>query len=387
MADRPSPRGERRRLLLSLGASLAILAVVVVAVVVLVRLAAPPPPAPVFTGPEAVQRERATHSLLIVLAVPFDLWSPQYAGPDPALVDPWYAAHPAEWFRGTLAPALRDYFRNLTYGRYTLGIDVAGWHRLPRPRRVPGQVSYADSRELEIRDVLEAAQREKTNPFSYDFVVVVDPTSPFDPRFQQDWNAAQGVASFHPWSYRAVNSVLTGVYYSGNGYEGDPLVLLLRGLAHELSHALDYRLHGRQELYDNLGDRWDVMGPLYGGNPPYSPPNERILLDSRLSPLGPFGQTVRLEPRENGPGRAREFSVGNDRFTLEHRRVCIPRSFDEDHPCVLLWHELGGPNQRGLEPGGHWDVPGEYPSYGLTVTVSSLEPAGANVSVTVRVAR
>ncbi|MBI4362822.1 MAG: hypothetical protein HY558_06565 [Euryarchaeota archaeon] len=314
--------------------------------------------------------------VLVVLASPSDLYEPSLGRPSPALVDPWYGDHGAEWFREVLAPRLTWYMDSLTYGRVKLEVETTGWLRLPLPLRSPGSISYMDSRDLWVQQALQAAEKRMTAPV--DVVVVVDPTSPYDPRFQDVWSRSPGYGWFQPQCRGAMACIVTGTFYGGNGYARDPEGVMVRILAHELAHYLDYRGRGRYTLLDNQGEEFSLMGRAYSGEPLLDPVNEERLLGSRPRSLGRARGEVTLEPRENGQGRSLRFAGDKD-YLLEYRLQQIPGA--EPRPAVLVWSLGQGAGGETLSLEHRFQGPGEAEVGGLRVRLASMGPGGARVSL------
>jgi len=330
----------------------------------------------------------ATHKVLIILGVPFDLWSDEANGPDPEQVSNWYSSNGVEWYRNTLAEEITSYYNRITYGRYVLSINVTDWYRLPFPRYIEGQKSYAEDRWLEVKHAVQAAEENYTVD-NYDFVVVIDPTSPYSYEFKDDWTQDAGGNSskatvwgwFKPNVYHSKGAVFTGTFYSGNGYFSEPLPVMTKIIAHEISHAIDYSKDGKYQLLDNQGDEYSLMGKAYGGEPPLAPYDEETLLGTDSRGLSSANASVLLEPRENGPGQAVKFYSGGKEYFVEYRLVEAPGFKQEEKPAVLVWSlsGVGVHNSATLENSFH--APGEFENSGVSIMVHDIGSATANVTI------
>ncbi|MBI4361717.1 MAG: hypothetical protein HY558_00935 [Euryarchaeota archaeon] len=294
--------------------------------------------------------------VLVVLAAPRDLATPR----GPVEVHPWHGENGARWYSGVLAPALERYVERVTYGRVALRVDVTPWLALPETRGV-----YAESRNLQMWRAVEAASQGR-GVSAYDVVVVLDPTSPYDANYSSDWDRAPGWGWFQPGCYQTpgekkrVDCIFTGTFYTGNGHVKSPGEVLVKILAHELAHALDFRANGRYTLLDNQGEEYSLMGRAYAGEPLLDPANEELLLGSRGTPAEE-GRGFRLEPRETGAGKFLTISGTRGHYYAEYRRELVEGLRGYSQPGLLLWSLQGdrlqldavvrGAGEHTLEPG------------------------------------
>lgn len=323
---------------------------------------APPSPLPSFAPRAPAQR------VLLVLAVPKDLWSEERQGPDPAKAGAWHAANGPEWFRDVLAPGLRDYLLRVTYGLVPLDIEVTEWLPLPKARGEDAPLSYVGERLFELRDALREA-RKAYRIESYDIVAVVDPTSPA--ALPGEWADAWG--RFYPNAEPGLHAVVTGVFHTGTRSERDPAVATARILAHEILHAVDYGRDGRHDLLDNTGSNFCLHGPPTGGEPWLCPFNEAALLGVGPRTAGPGAHT--LAPVEERAGSGLRVPSGAAEVFLEYRLTANPKVAGQEGPAVLVWRVSNG--EAALA--GLFREPGRSLRAGLAVEVLSMGPAGAEV--------
>ncbi len=309
---------------------------------------------------------------LLVLAVPRDLWSEGRQGPDPEKAGAWYAGHGREWFRDSLAPELRDYLLRITYGQVPLEIEVTPWLRLPQERTAAVPLPYTGERMLEARDALREAR--KAYPLEdYRLVVVLDPTSPTDPRFAAEWKEAWG--KFYPRADAGMSAVIAGVFHGGTASEPDPAVATARILAHEVAHAVDYARDGRLDLLDNTGSNFCLHGLPEGGEPWLCPFNEAALLNVGPRTAGPGEH--RLKPVEEGPGNGLRLPAGASEIFLEYRLTANPKVAGQEGPALLAWR-VGGGQAELLEV---FREPGRSLRAGVPVELLTMGPGGAEVRV------
>lgn len=328
-------------------------------------------PAAPITLPHFEPRTPAWRTLLI-LAVPRDLWSDDLQGPDPGKVGAWFGEHGREWFQDSLAPELREFFLRVTYGQVPLDIEVTPWLRLPQDRTAAAPLPYTEERMLEARDALREAR--KLYPLEdYRALIVLDPTSPTDPRFAAEWREAWG--KFYPRADAGTSAIIAGVFHGGTRSEPDPVAATARILAHEIAHAVDFARDGHYDLLDNTGSNFCLHGLPEGGEPWLCPFNEAALLNIGPRTVGPGDHL--LKPVEEGPGNGLRVPAGASEIFLEYRLAANPLVAGQEGPALLAWRVNGGRAElvEALRE------PGRSLRTGTPVELLTLGAGGAEVRV------
>lgn len=320
--------------------------------------------------PVALLPKAPAWKILVVLAVPADLWSESLQGPDPEKVSGWYEDHGRQWFQETLGPELREYLLRVTYGNVPLDIEVTPWLRLPKARTEAAPFTYIEDRLFEARDALREARRAYTLE-NYALVLVLDPTSPGGARFADEWSKAWGM--FYPQVEPGTDAIITGTFHGGTSTESSPEVATARILAHEVLHAVDFARDRRYDLHDNTGSSFCLHGSPLGGEPWLCPFNEAAALG--IGPRSVGAGEHRVRPVEEGPGNGLDVSSGAGRVFLEYRNTANPGVGGQEGPVLLVWRVSG----ESADLTDIFREPGRSIAAGLPVEVLSLTAAGAEV--------
>ncbi|MFF8971483.1 M6 family metalloprotease domain-containing protein [Streptomyces sp. NPDC014995] len=273
---------------------------------------------PLSVLPCALKRTEAHHSEGL------DTWNTAYPQPDRNLDAVMIFLSFPDWAPMTspaaLAadhfPATSDYFRQASYGRFTLTAHpLRQWIRMPKPSTAYAirRDWSAERRAAYLRDALAAADG-RVDFSRYDVVYfVADPDAP-----GVDSDATKVVNMDHP--LRADGTDIRRIVTVFEQHPPDRLVL-----AHETGHVFDlpdlYRrpTDGKGDWDTHVGD-WDLMGSQFGLAPDLFAWHKWKLgwLEQRQVACVPTGAATRLtlEPLSAGPGVPVTGALGAPAFGL-----------------------------------------------------------------------